>query len=71
MSSGERHSLLVGFKGFFGARVGAASPAGQRGSVLDEQRAKAVLNRYCRLRFAGSFKLYKIYGRAAAFTGSG
>ena len=49
------------------ARVGAANTAGQRGSVLSEKRANTVLTSYCRLPFAGAFKLYKIYGRAAAF----
>jgi hypothetical protein len=71
MSASERRSLLAGFENFFGARVGAANTAGQRGSVLSEKRANAVLTSYCRLPFAGAFKLYKIYGRAAAFTGRG
>jgi hypothetical protein len=71
ISASERHSLLTGFENFFGARVGAANTAGQRGSVLSEKRANTVLTSYCRLPFAGAFKLYKIYGRAAAFTVTG
>jgi hypothetical protein len=64
----ERESILVGFKAFFGGRVDAASRAGQRGSALPDAKAATVLDRYCRLPFAGAFKLYKIYGRSAAFS---
>jgi hypothetical protein len=68
MPGDGRRQLLVGFKSFFGARVDAASTSGQRGSVLGDKRAVQLFDRYCRLSFAGRFKLYKIYGRAAAFT---
>lgn len=71
MGSSERASLLVGLKRFFGARVDASNTAGQRGAVLSDAQAARVFANYCRQSFAGSFKLYKIYGRAAAFTAPG
>jgi hypothetical protein len=46
----------------------ASSPAG-RGSVLDDKDAYNLFNRYCASDFARGFKLYKLYERAAAFTG--
>lgn len=64
----KRSELLSGFKSFFGARVDAADTSGQRGTSLNPARAKHVFDRYCRLTFAAKFKLYKIYGRSAAFT---
>jgi hypothetical protein len=47
----------------------ASSPAG-RGSVLDDKDAYNLFNRYCANQFARGFKLYKLYQRAAAFTGA-
>jgi hypothetical protein len=46
----------------------ASSPSG-RGSVLDDKDAYDLFNRYCAADFARGFKLYKLYQRAAAFTG--
>lgn len=46
----------------------ASSPSG-RGSVLDDKDAYDLFNRYCAMSFARGFKLYKLYQRAAAFTG--
>jgi hypothetical protein len=40
-----------------------------RGRVLDEDQAYDVLDGQCEAEFAGAFKLYKLYGRAAAFLG--
>jgi hypothetical protein len=40
------------------------------GPVLSDKQAYDVLQGYCKLPFAGAFKLYKIYGRAAAFAGT-
>jgi hypothetical protein len=50
----------------------AGSPIGEvnaRGRILDDDDAYDLLERYCSADFAGAFKLYKIYVRAAAFTG--
>lgn len=46
----------------------ASSPSGT-GSVLDDKDAYDLFNRYCASDFARGFKLYKLYQRAAAFTG--
>jgi hypothetical protein len=40
-----------------------------RGRVLDEDQAYDILDGQCEPEFAGAFKLYKLYGRAAAFLG--
>jgi hypothetical protein len=40
-----------------------------RGAVLDEEQAYDILEAQCEPEFAGAFKLYKLYGRAAAFVG--
>ena len=40
-----------------------------RGAVLDEDQAYDILDGQCEPEFAGAFKLYKLYGRAAAFLG--
>jgi hypothetical protein len=68
LPAANRSELLSGFKSFFSARVDEADTSGQRGTALTSARATQVFNSYCRLPFATKFKLYKIYGRAAAFT---
>jgi hypothetical protein len=65
MSSSERLRLIAGFKRFFGGPVDNGSG---RGQVLGDKQATALFQGYCSQSFAGAFKLYKIYGRAAAFT---
>jgi hypothetical protein len=40
-----------------------------RGAVLDDDQAYDLLEGQCEPEFAGAFKLYKLYGRAAAFLG--
>lgn len=39
------------------------------GTALDDQDAYKLLDGYCAASFASAFKLYKLYGRAAAFSG--
>lgn len=46
----------------------ASSPSGT-GAVLDDKDAYNLFNRWCEQSFARGFKLYKLYERAAAFTG--
>jgi hypothetical protein len=46
----------------------ASSPSGT-GSVLDDKDAYNLFNRWCDQSLARGFKLYKLYERAAAFTG--
>jgi hypothetical protein len=67
----QRLGTIDQLKGFAsGPIVGnnASSPSG-RGSVLDDKDAYNLFNRYCAQSFARGFKLYKLYERAAAFTG--
>jgi hypothetical protein len=40
-----------------------------RGAVLDDDQAYDILEGQCAAEFAGAFKVYKLYGRAAAFFG--
>jgi hypothetical protein len=56
---------------FFGAPVDSAGAPGANGPVLTNRQARTLFRGYCRQPFAGPFKLYKLYGRAAAFTPSG
>jgi hypothetical protein len=65
LSPSERQRLLVGMRQFFG---GPVDPSHGRGPVLGDRRANALFDSYCSQPFARAFKLYKIYGRAAAFT---
>ena len=40
------------------------------GTVLSDAEATRLFNTYCSRSYAGSFTLYKLYARAAAFTGT-
>jgi hypothetical protein len=67
----QRLGTIHQLKDFAGGPVvgnNASSPSG-RGSVLDDKDAYELFNRYCSADFARGFKLYKLYERAAAFTG--
>jgi hypothetical protein len=67
----QRLGTIAQLKGFASGPVvgnNASSPAG-RGSVLEDKDAYNLFNRYCAESFARGFKLYKLYERAAAFTG--
>src|SRR5262249_52447641 len=46
----------------------ANQPSGT-GAVLGDKQAYNLLNQSCQASFARGFKLYKLYGRAAAFSG--
>jgi hypothetical protein len=50
---------------FFG---GKADNGGGNGQTLSTDQAFSVLTTGCKPRWAGAIKLYKLYGRAAAFT---
>jgi hypothetical protein len=60
-----RNRLIVAMRQFFGGTVDAPH---LRGQVLPDGQAKRLFDSYCSRTFASAFKLYKIYGRAAAFT---
>jgi hypothetical protein len=67
----QRLGTIKELKGFAGGPVvgnNASSPSG-RGAVLDDQQAYDLFNNYCKSDFARGFKLYKLYERAAAFSG--
>jgi hypothetical protein len=48
---------------------GPVVPRGGRGATLADERAYALFQGWCENEFARSFKLYKLYTRAAAFQG--
>jgi hypothetical protein len=67
----QRLGTIDQLKGFAGGPVignDASSPSGT-GSVLDDEKAYDLFNNWCKQDFARGFKLYKLYERAAAFTG--
>jgi hypothetical protein len=65
-SPSQRSAIIEGVRSFTGGPTG--SPAGQ-GPVLDDDKAYNLFEVDCREPFAKRFKLYKLYGRAAAFGG--
>jgi hypothetical protein len=67
-SQGERETMVAYLRRFAGGPVGSSAGI-QRGPVLDDDTAYKVLESYCSKYFARGFKLYKLYGRAAAFVG--
>lgn len=64
----SRAQLVAGMRGFFGGKVDGAGHG--YGETLDDTQAQRLLDNACKPSWAGRFKLYKIYGRAAAFTPS-
>jgi hypothetical protein len=67
----QRLGTIHELKGFAGGPVvgnNANSPSGT-GAVLDDKQAYDLFENYCSASFAGAFKLYKLYERAAAFEG--
>jgi len=67
----QRLGTIQQLRDFAGGPVvgnSATAPSG-RGSVLDDKDAYDLFNRWCGQSFASGFKLYKLYERAAAFTG--
>jgi hypothetical protein len=68
----QRLGTLQQIKDFAGGPIvgnNASSPSGT-GAVLDDKDAYNLFNRWCDQSFARGFKLYKLYERAAAFTGA-
>ena len=60
----ERSATIRELRAFSGGPTG--SPAG-RGTTLDDDDAYRLFDGYCEQPFAGAFKLYKLYTRAASF----
>ncbi len=71
-STEQRLGTIRELKSFAGGEVvgsGADDPHGP-GSVLDDSKAYDLLDNYCENSFARGFKLYKLYQRAATFSGA-
>jgi hypothetical protein len=67
----QRLGTIKQLKGFASGPIignNASSPSGT-GSVLDDKDAYDLFNGWCAQSYARGFKLYKLYERAAAFTG--
>ncbi len=64
----QRFGTIAQIREFTGGPI-AGTPAS--GSTLSDERAYDLFETYCENEFARGFKLYKLYGRAAAFSGSG
>ena len=61
----SQRALVEQMRLFFGGEV---SDEFGHGQTLTTERAFEVLTNGCRPAYAGAVKLYKLYGRAAAFT---
>jgi hypothetical protein len=71
-STEQRLGTIRELKNFAGGEVvgsNADQPHGP-GSVLDDSKAYDLLDNYCKNSFARAFKLYKLYQRAATFSGA-
>jgi hypothetical protein len=64
----SRAQALAGLRSFLGGEVIGRGASG-RGSTLRDAQAQRLFDGYCRLRFAGEFSLYKLYGQGAGFAG--
>jgi hypothetical protein len=67
----QRLGTIEQLRNFAGGPVignNASSPSGT-GSVLDDKQAYDLFEGWCSESYARGFKLYKLYERAAAFTG--
>jgi hypothetical protein len=62
----ERYGTIELIRGFAGGRTG--SPAGT-GATIEDDEAYELFERWCAESYAGGFRLYKLYPRAAAFSG--
>ena len=62
----ERFGTVRDIREFAGGPVG---PPPGRGAVLEDDKAYKLFESYCAKDFASHFKLYKLYTRAAAFSG--
>jgi hypothetical protein len=67
-SADQRYGTIDQLHRFAGGPVGS-SPQMQNGQVLDDARAYRLIQGGCSKPFARAFKLYKLYERAASFTG--
>jgi hypothetical protein len=64
----ERFGTIRGIRQFLG---GPVPGTGGTGRSLDDEQAYELFEGWCRNELARGFKLYKLYARAAAFSGLG
>jgi hypothetical protein len=64
----DRTRLVANMGDFFGGPVDGGGAPGERGSTLTTAAATRLFDSYCAQPFASAFKLYKLYGRAAAMS---
>jgi hypothetical protein len=64
---GERAEVVRTIRRFAG---GPTCTPGRRGATIPDDKAQELFDSYCRNRFARSFKLYRLYTRAASFRGA-
>jgi hypothetical protein len=64
----ERLGTIHGIRDFVGEPVPGTSG---RGATLTDDQAYRLFEGWCSNEFARGFKLYKLYARAAAFSGLG
>ncbi len=64
----ERFGTIAQIRNFTGGQV--AGQGGVEGTTLDDEKAYDLFEAYCENEFARGFRLYKLYGRAAAFSGA-
>jgi hypothetical protein len=71
-STEQRLGTIRELRNFAGGEVvgGGANPASGTGAVIDDSEAYDLLDNYCKNELARGFKLYKIYQRAASFSGA-
>jgi hypothetical protein len=62
----EKLGTVRGIREFLG---GPVPGTGGTGAVLEDDQAYDLFEGYCANEFARGFKLYKLYARAAAFSG--
>jgi hypothetical protein len=62
----ERYGTIEALRRFAGGPTG--SPAGH-GATIEDDEAYDLFERWCGESYASGFKLYKLYTRAAAFSG--
>jgi hypothetical protein len=60
----ERYGTVRQLRKFAGGPVGSR---GGRGATLEDDKAYELFENYCKEDLASSFKLYKLYTRAASF----
>ncbi|MEA2347220.1 MAG: hypothetical protein QOG62_1007 [Thermoleophilaceae bacterium] len=69
----DRYQVIGALESFYGGPISSGQGSAARtapGPVIAPDDAYALFERACKPSYAAAFKLYKLYGRAAAFTGS-